>query len=273
MRPALALAAAVAIAVGAFSFLQTPASIERVELASVGKVLGSVSVESTDGDSVPAAAGMTLVAGEHLMTGQDGGVALVLATGESVRLNAGTEILLAATGSLELRSGAIYLDSERVADGSSGVIVATRFGDVQHIGTQYQVNVDSRDLIVRIREGAVAIDLGAQDLVGRAGEQIVVPRAGDIVRTGISPTDAAWLWAESLATLPEAAEYALVELLSWYARQTGRELRFQSQAIEREAGELVLHGIGGLNPDEVLEVIRSTTSLGYQLSSDSLMVD
>jgi hypothetical protein len=61
-------------------------------------------------------------------------------------------------------------------------------------------------------------------------------------------------------------------LLSWLSRETGRELRFADAAAEREAETLTLHGIAGLTPSEVLEVIDDTTSLGYSETDGTLLV-
>lgn len=274
-RPRFAVVAVTVAAVGlSFAvFLRTPVTDEPVALASVGKVVGGVQLIDARGEATSpgSVSGATVFSGQRLITSTDGGAAIDLASGESVRINSGTELRFASVGSLELVNGAVYLDSERAPD-DAGVVVTTPLGDVRHVGTQYEVRLLPGDLRVRVREGAVAIAANRVELIGRAGEQIVVPRSGDVLRTEFAATDDAWAWTESLAALPEASEYQLAELLAWVARQTGRDLQFENETAENAVEGLVLHGVGGLTPAEAYEVIRSTTALDYGMNDDSLIV-
>jgi len=273
LRPALAVAAVAVVAVGMAVFVREPAGPGVAQLASVQKVVGTVTstAAGTSADT-SATTGMALYAGQRISTGADGGVAFVLASGESVRLDSDTSVRL-ADGAIELESGAVYVDSEGNPDAASATIVQSRFGNVQHIGTQYEARVQDAGIRVRIREGAVRIDADSGDVRGDAGEQIVVPATGAVVRSEIAPTDAAWQWTERLAALPDSPQYALTELLTWVARQTGRELRFGSDQSRAAADQLVLRGLGGLSPQETLDVVASTTTVALTVTPDTLLIE
>lgn len=274
LRPGLAVAAAAAIAIGVGSLVGRSPDVAPVVLASLGRTIGDVSIRTPDGELVSRpAAGMALVGGTRLVTGDDAGVALRLASGESVRLNADTEIVLAAAGNVELAAGTLYLDSDPDSANAAAVVVTTRYGDVRHIGTQYEVDVGESRLRVRVREGAVAIATDAERVVGNAGEQVVVPPGGDAVTTEFARTDPAWEWTAALAMLPEAPAYPVSDVLGWVARQTGREVEYASTDGEQRAATLELNGVAGLTPDEIIEVVQSTTNLAVRLDETRIVVD
>lgn len=275
LRPAFAVSAIAVIAVGMaiFLFLREPAAPSVVQIASVEKLVGTVTSTPAGTESgTGMTEGIMLFAGQRIHTAADGGIALVFASGESVRLDNNTSARLAEAG-IELETGAVYVDSEGNPDIASAMIVTSRFGNVRHIGTQYEARVQNAGIRVRIREGTVEIEAESRDLRGLAGEEIVVPVTGAVLRNEIAPTDEAWQWTERLAALPESPGYVLTDLLAWVARQTGRDVRFASARSRLSADQLMLRGLGGLSPQETLDVIASTTTIALTVTADSLIIE
>lgn len=274
----LPVAAALALGVVVLYVAQSPAPQSRVELASVTKTIGAATV--IDGDSSTAspltAAGTVIRSGDTLTTGSDGAASLTLDSGLVLRVNSGSELLMAADDSIEVRRGTVYLDSGTSGVSSTALEIDTPFGSVWHRGTQYEVRVGANNIRIRVREGAVGFrDARAADVeyLGEAGEQLLISENSPLpVRSTIATTGAEWEWVEGLATAPSADEYRLAELLEWIARETGRELRFANAAAEGNARSQTLYGIAGLTPSEALEVIGSTTGIRYELSDGGLLI-
>jgi ferric-dicitrate binding protein FerR (iron transport regulator) len=189
-----------------------------------------------------------------------------------LRVNADTQILVSDIDRFDVRRGAIYLDTRAGAAPPGDVEINTPFGIVRHLGTQYEVGVRPDDLRLRVREGAVTVSDGAREYVGDAGEQLVLARDAEPVRSSIAPSGPEWAWVESLATLPTATQYRLIDLLEWIARETGRELQFASDTLALTAARDTLVGAAGLNPSETLDVIRSTTGLQIELAGRTLLI-
>jgi ferric-dicitrate binding protein FerR (iron transport regulator) len=146
---------------------------------------------------------------------------------------------------------------------------------VRDVGTVFEVRASADALRVRIREGRVRLDrVGAgSDIEGSRDEEVEVDREGHVVRRVFSRNGKEWKWAESLAVAPEIEGRPLVQLLTWVARETGRQLMFEGPAAEAQARAVTLHGTAAnLAPLEALDVLLSTTDLEYVLPSDLLIV-
>ncbi len=273
-KPGLVVAGVAAAAVVVSTFLFAPVEDQAVEVAAIERAVGNVSIVTEDGErlAVGEGADRSVEQGDTLVVAPNAAAAIVLPGGGSLRLDANSALKFVAADRVELEQGRVYFDSGKTSFDDSTFAIATRYGDVRHVGTQYEARLDRFDLRVRVREGSVAIRGGSEELIGRAGEEIVLPETGQPVRSEISPFDPEWQWAENLAGVPEASEYDLAELLSWIARQTGRQLRYETQAVEDEAAGLVLHSVGGLTPLETFDVIANTTALDYRMTADSLVV-
>jgi hypothetical protein len=255
-----------------------------MRVAEVGKTEGSVYVlRGGRRQSLPDGLDgtYTLLVGDTLVSSGDGGVALTLAHDVSLRIDGGTQLKFDSTSQASLDRGRIYVDSgvssssaDAAATVSPGAVfdIATPFGTVTHLGTQYELVVDSSALTLRVREGSVAIGHGAARLVGTSGEQLTLRYSGAAERANIATDGASWSWAENLAAVPHEDRYAAFMLLTWIARETGRHLQFANASVEARARSTMLHGVEGLNPDETLDVLRGTTDLVYTLQGDVLLV-
>ncbi len=284
-RVLLAAAAAVAaVVVGTAALVgQRPsapaAPAERI--AQVGRIQGGVYVirggrQVMLGD--PALA--DLRAGDTLVTRGDGRAALALAGGLSLRIDGATLLVFESAHEASLDHGTIYLDSghapgadgRKDTGGAAAFAVATPFGTVSHLGTQYELEVERKTLTLKVREGSVAIGRPAGRLVGQSGEELTVHATGAPQRAHIDTQGPAWSWAENLAAVPREDRYPAFALLRWVARQTGRRLEFANPGVEAKARATLLHGVEGLTPSETLEVLRGTTNLAFKLEGNVLLV-
>jgi hypothetical protein len=274
----LPVAAALAVAVVVLYVVQAPAPQDGIPLATVSRTVGAVTVTEPGADvASPLTASATIIhAGDTITTASDAATSLALDNGLSLRIDSGSELLLAASDRIEVLSGTVYLDSGVDGGDSAALDISTPFGTVWHRGTQYEVRVGSNNVRIRVREGEIGFrDSGnaASEFVGEAGEQLLFSENMDApVRSTISRSGPEWQWVEDLASAPTADEYRLLDLLQWVARETGRELSFASPALEGNAGNETLYGVAGLSPAETLDVIASTTATRYELTDGSLLI-
>jgi hypothetical protein len=207
--------------------------------------------------------------GEALQTGArlqtaDGRIALELGSSRtlSLRIDASSQVLFKAPDIIELQAGTLYVDASAVMP-SVPLTVQTVAGAVRHVGTQYQVRAVAgrmHGIEVSIREGHVEIASNFGTHTGSAGERVAVSTTGGIERSVLSSYDASWQWTTRIAPPFDIADRPLSAFLEWVARETGRELVYDSPAAQRAAARLQLFGsIAGLDPDTALSAVLSTT--------------
>lgn len=207
--------------------------------------------------------GQPLRAGSRLRTGAAGRLALDL-DGINLRLDQHSELAIVAADRVELRRGALYLDSGPPGTVPSRLTVATRFGDVEHLGTQYETRLSDQGLRLRVREGEVRLLARGQVLQGVAGEQVALAPDGTVQRGHVSRSGPEWDWVHTVAPQYDIQDQPLIEFLRWVSRETGRDLVFDTPAAEQAAREVVLHGsVQGLSPEQALAAVLVTTSLQY----------
>jgi ferric-dicitrate binding protein FerR (iron transport regulator) len=222
----------------------------------------------------PLREGSDIPSGAHLRTGAQGGIALQLRNGTSIRVSRDSDLALESAEALRLDGGMVYIDTG--ANPLSGALrIATPIGVIHDVGTIFEVKTTHERVRVRVREGHIYLEASgvSAQVEGRAGEEVEVDRRGDVRRRALSPQDAQWRWADALAVAPPLEGLRLLQFLAWVAHQTGRRLEFQEPAIEVRASAVVLHGKAtGLAPLDALDFILSTTDLEYVLPSDEVIV-
>lgn len=248
-----------------------PPAAQREPIASIERVIGSV--EQATGD-VWSPLGETTVAftrGTKIRTLAGGMAGLTLDGGTSLRLAADTEIMLDTPPQLYLQRGTIYLD--HAGGVGAGYRIETPAGTARDVGTQFELQVAGKALRLRVREGRVEIDRDGQRQAGSAGEQLELDVKGAVTRSSIAATDAAWQWAEAVAPAPDIDGRPASVLLAWVARETGRQLHYETTAVESRATNVILHGnIRHLAPLAALDAMLATTDLEYTLVGDTMEV-
>jgi ferric-dicitrate binding protein FerR (iron transport regulator) len=174
---ALAAAAALALTIGrAPRERLTPRPVPPV--ATVATVAAAVGVAGL-------AAGDAVSRDATLDTGEDGSVALRLAGGAAVRLDARTRLVLRSPSALELAGGALYVDS----GGAGGAVeIRTAFGVARDVGTRFEVRVGAASVRLRVREGEVLLEHGGTAHAAGAGVGGEGPRRVPVRRAlGLGP--------------------------------------------------------------------------------------
>src|SRR5262245_53233193 len=181
-RLTAAVAAAAAIVVlGGSAWMWTKRSsppLDRPELATVQRIVGSVRIIDASDRPVDAASGRRLKAGDRIDVAE-GRAAFELLDGTSVRLAGTTLVRLDANNRLQLERGMVYVDVNPLARGNAARVdtrVETPFGTVRHVGTQFELRLQPDSLAVRVREGEVVVESRDAKLTSRAGEAVVITR-------------------------------------------------------------------------------------------------
>lgn len=259
---ALAAGLLVAVTLGWFATRRAPEAAPEV-VARLEVVRGAIRPAGLE-------VGGRLVAGARLETGDGadaGAVALRLAGGAKLRLDAGTSLDLASARKVRLGRGAVYVDSDGAP--GAGVVVETALGTVREIGTRFEVRLASGAggrLAVGVRAGRVAIDREGSTHEVAAGQRLELAGDGTATLRPLAGDDPGWSWIAAASGL-EIEGLTLGELLARYTVETGRPARFADAALEAEAAGVVLHGsVTGLAPDEILEA--AVAGAGLRLAHD-----
>jgi len=211
-----------------------------------------------------------LTAGERIVTGE-GRVALAFASGVSVRLDEHSSLTLDDAELATLTQGAVYVDGG--TRGDRALTIATPFGDVRHLGTQYEARLFSDGLQISVREGLVELHRPGGALQGAAGERLQVTAAGDVERTQLASDAPEWTWASAISPIFDIEQQPLTEFLAWAGRETGRSVVFSSPGSQAAAAEIVLKGsVAGLTPDQALDAVLATTTLGVERLPGQLLI-
>lgn len=266
------LAAAAGVAALAVAFLlQWNLNTAQTPVARVARVIGTAERATRGGWKPMTESGGALVEGTKLRTLAGGAVALVLDGGASLRLAAATEVQMDGPRRLQLRSGTLYLDN--AGNVGTGYQIETPAGTARDIGTQFELRVGDGVLRLRVREGRVEINRAGSLVNGSAGEQLDIDVLGGVSRSSIAAAGTAWQWAEAIAPAPEIDGQPATILLNWVARETGRNLHYESAVVETRAASVILHGnIQHLAPMDALDVMLATTDLEYTLVGDTMEV-
>ena len=275
--PAAAAAAVVAALAAwlALPLVSAPAPV----VATMARVEGSVEVgtDSMFGRFDPASAPAPVTAGEQVRSGRGGRAGLTFGT-TSVRMDEGSIVTLVAAGRLRLERGAIYVDAPPGA--GSQLTVDTPYGEVEHLGTQYETRLLDSALRVRVREGRVRVTAAGTGATAdtrheaRSGDEMLVARDGSVERRSIDRSGSAWTWSESVAPPFDIENRSLGEFLRWVARETGRELVFVSPAAAAEADRVTLRGsVSGLGASRALPAVIATTDFRVSETSDTITID
>lgn len=235
----------------------TVASVERVSGGAQWKV------------------GSPLVAGSMLATGGEtpGRLTLRMRGGASVRLDVATQVRLASATMVELRRGAVYVDTGAAPGRAEEIAVRTGNGLFHPAGTQFQVRVDGRETQLRVREGRVAMDRGDGSVVAAAGEELVVRGDGGVVRRTVALSGPGWGWIEETTPLLAIEGVKLREFLTWIGRETGLRVELAGGEAAAVADSCVLHGsIEHLTLADAPRVVLSSCGLGHRVSDGTLVV-
>jgi hypothetical protein len=231
-------------------------------VATLEMRIGEVALSGVAG--VPSGT-RTLLAGAVVTTAENGRAAVRLPAGVSVRIDGSSSVRLDSAETLTLERGALYTDSGSSTP-SQGIEVATAFGSVRDVGTQFEVRLlagrggpsgpGAGALRVRVREGKVLVDHAGTVHQALAGSELVVQANGSFQRAAVPVFGPGWDWVQRAAPALAIEGASLADFLAWVSRETGLRWRLAGPGAGRPPEEIVLHGsIEGLTAEEALAVV------------------
>lgn len=264
-RSAYAAAASVLLAAGVWFTGPFESAVPLTTVARVERVQGNVA---------GVAIGGSVAAGTRVTTGE-GQVAVRLASGGSLRIGAGSEVVLTGLDGAQLVAGVLYFDSEDQRPGAQ-FMVETAIGTVRDVGTQFLVRVDPVQgvLDVGVRDGEIVLTKDGESGMARVGERLVATEDTSTLRRDAMATfGGEWSWAESLAPPFDIDGRTVGDFLAWFAAQTGRSVVFGSPGAQRLAQDTTLRGSIDLEPLQKLSAVLALTDLTYTLDGERVVID
>ena len=263
----VALAASVLIAVAVFMQPGPPVPA-RIPVGTVALVAGS------DGAGTMPAAGDPIYPGDSLSTGAGQGMSLVLNNATSLRIDEQTTLVVDTKNAFSLARGRVYADTGEFMYRDHGLVIETPMGSVTDVGTQFSVDLAGDLIDVAVREGRVDVTKDSEQFVAVAGERLQIHREDGATVDTLAPHDAYWDWAASLAPTFDIENKSLLEFLRWAARETGRELVFETDELRMSAMRTDLHGsVSDFDPLDALKSVLATTKFRYRIEADKIVIE
>ena len=234
---------------------------------TISRVVGADSLKSEHPE------GSSVHAGEIISTGPGEGVSLLLARNESLRIDENTQLRIDAADQFSLLGGRIYADTGQFVYREGGLKIETAFGLVTDVGTQFSVAMRDDTLDVAVREGRVDVQNDSDRYAARMGERLTLTQGEVGTIAALDTHDDYWNWVAELTPAFDMTNKSLLDFLKWAARETGRDLQFESDESRMFAMRTDVHGsVDGLTPEEALEAILATTSVRYQIADDKIVI-
>jgi FecR-like protein len=236
------------------------------QIAPPGTVVATVErVEGSAGRDVST----VVRAGDRIETDATGRLGLRLTGGVSVRIDRWSQTRLSSSGTIELRAGALYVDS---GQGAPHLTIATPFGIVRDIGTQFEVRMATSSLRIRVRSGIVQVQRGTAVSSAGAGTELTLTADGAASRS-VEPFGPEWAWTAALGPAFAIEGKSLSAFLEHLSREHGWRLVYGDAKLGRQASGIILHGsIGDVSATDALASVLATTGLGYRLEAGELFV-
>jgi ferric-dicitrate binding protein FerR (iron transport regulator) len=272
------VAASIALVFGGFMLLRysTVPQYDSTPLASIVKVqsataVGKVQLSTSGATWRDVIAGEMLKAGTEVRTDSITRVALDFGNGQSLRVDAGSQLKVLAASQVTLMHGGLYVDASN--HDAAPLVVQTPFGAVKHLGTQYQVQLAPDRMTISVREGRVAVAGKYGNAQVAANESAIYNEQGEVGRAPITSHDLGWQWAVQTAPSFAIDNRSLASFLNWVARETGRSVTYHTPEARLQAERLILRGsIDNLSPDQALRAVLATTQFVYTDSAGTIQI-
>lgn len=271
-----AIAATVLLGVAiAFNALQV-SNEQPVQVATIERNQGAIYLVGEQSLIQEASDLSSVYAGQIIETGNDAAISLEWGNGGSLRIDKNTRVEFTTADSVYLRSGQVYFDSQpasMAAITGSGFEIETDHGVVKHLGTQYMTTVDARSLVVRVREGEVAVDgTYVEQGIAVAGQQMTVSGGAAPSVLDIDSFGEIWAWAEALAPTLNMDGRSTYDFLKMTAREIGLIVEYESDVAEKIARDGTLRGSVEMDPRSELELRMAGEDLGYRIDGGTIYV-
>ena len=214
-----------------------------------------------------------LLPGTVVTTADSGRVAVRLPAGASVRIDGNSSVRFDSRHALTLEHGALYADSGAPGEPHEGIEIATAFGTVRDVGTQFEVRLLTGEALrVRVREGKVLVDHDGEVHEAGAGSELLVHEDGSSQSADVSVYGPGWDWVQRTAPPFTIENASLADFLHWVSRETG--LRWQLAEPRDDPRQVILHGsIEGLTAEEALSVVLPGCGYRHRLVGGEIRLE
>jgi hypothetical protein len=172
---------------------------------------------------------------------------------------------------LSLERGLIYVDIP--ASIPNPLRVSTTAGDIEHIGTEFEVMSDGQGVRIRVREGRIRLSGKTAPVAADAGTELLAMPGAEITQRSVDTYGREWIWVAELAPDYEIDGRPLIDFLQWASRELGRHLYFADERSRQIAEHTILHGsVRGQLPVDALSHVLTTTSLAYEIRNETIWV-
>lgn len=276
-----AAAATVILAIAAtVNVLRVPSALP-VPVATIDKTSGSIYLLGEQSELHETKDFAELTAGQILVTGPDSGAGIAWNNGGSLRIDEDTRVEFVSPDEIMLRSGRVYFDSQPTSlqagitqSSIASFAIRTDQGVVTHVGTQYMTGINGGALTITVREGEVNIENAYQQATAAAGQQVTVVGNNRPTYTNISRHGKAWLWVEQMAPEIDIDQRSAYEFIGWAGRESGLEIRYVSDAVERRAHDAKMTGTtANLEPQVALRTLLQTADLDAHIEDGWIIVN
>jgi ferric-dicitrate binding protein FerR (iron transport regulator) len=211
--------------------------------------------------------GLPVFEGATVTTDTHAKVALGDSLGRSIRLDGATALRVTSGHSFALERGAVYVDT----GGFRGILrIATPFGVIEDVGTQFQARLDQDRLVVRVREGTVVLRGRGEPVTAVAGQSMV---ADGLKAAVTADAPEGWDWIEAAGAPMAIDGRSLREFVTWAARERGVRVRWADPALEARARSILLHGsIEGMTLDQATESVLATADIPHRWAPGEIVV-
>jgi hypothetical protein len=263
----ISLAAALTVAIGIVWWWTSRGGRVPTPAARVEAVVGSVRLEK---DSRPIAKGETIPLGAVLRSGA-GRASLRLTGGATARLDVESQLSFVSASTLDLESGALYVDT---GSGRPSIEVRTPMGTASDVGTRFAVRiVGTTALLVRVRDGAVLTQQRGRTYLTPAGQELLLRHDGTLERRDVAAHGPEWEWVLEASPGFDIEGRSLQEFLDWVSRETGWQIRYADNGLAESAAKIELHGsIGKLRADRAPFAVLPGAGLEGRLEDGTLVV-
>lgn len=190
--------------------------------------------------------------------------------GHIVRLDAGTELRLDSESRIELLQGAVYLET---SPAPLAVIAGDRV--IEHVGTRYEVRLQSGALGVRVRDGRVKVSKGEDSIEIEPGQEASSIDGSRFAIRDIRRSGESWAWLHHAAPPFESDGAALETVLTWLAAEAGWELEIDPELYADTSGKpaKVRGSIRSHGHRAALGEVLESAGLSYRFDGDRLIVE
>jgi ferric-dicitrate binding protein FerR (iron transport regulator) len=188
--------AAVVLVVAAVAWIARPLYIRSNDpLARPSGFRGAVEYKR-DGNWTPLTEEITLKAGDNVRTGDSGRVQLKLVNGVTIVFDAQTRLALSDLNHMELRRGAVYIDSGPVSKTDLRKLrLKTPNGNIKQYGARYEVRIVDDEVHVSVRSGHILVVLPDSEVGGDGGERLIV-EDNNVRHEPLAANDGTFAWLE-----------------------------------------------------------------------------